>query len=788
MHSQKIALLLLTLGGFALRLHYLTTSHPFFDEYTTVLAARQILRHGWPLLPSGLFYEHGLLSTYLIAPFTALFINTPVADWQAAHWGLMLARWPSLLLSTATIPLIYAIARRCFQPTPSSPISQSPNLPISDYQSPIPLLAAGLFAFSPEGMVWGGRARMYALATLLLLLTVYWAYRGTIQPAPAKYRWLALLSLAAALLTQFGALMLIPPLIVAMLVVGWLSWATGLSGSTTILPPPSLPLLGGGEKIEIPPFGGHIRQLKPPQPPRGGRNRADSPLRGARGADVSPYVEVYAFGGRGGLSVLLLQGATLVAIIGLALLVKRLGQPLGIEPLDPAASDGNLLADLFSSTIAYQTTFYFTWADTLDFLARQFGTPHHFWLTLITLTGAAVALITWFITRKSPNLPISQSPTLPISHPPNPPISQSPTLFPLFLWLIFGLLLLQMVTLLEPFRRNPRYLVMFLPLFYLIAAHAVAALLRITFHVLRFTPSPMLQTALSLILLTFFVTIGFNDLRIALLTPEPAYERAFAQVRAEWQPGDVLLTMNTPAAELYVGQVDGFTVQNEADQFLLNTETGPVDRWVGVPWIGQAAGFNAALNNHRRVWFVIDTIRQPIYFQGNWLAILNTQMGEPFWADDNALVYRTRPDRRPLPTQPEQLVETTVGDSIELIGYTISDQQMPAPNSQLTLTLFWETAATLPTDYTIFLHLRDRDGATLAQRDGLPLNGAYPTSRWQPGETVIDPIDLPLPEDLPPGSYDLFTGLYRLDTLERLPVADDTSGENAIPLGQVTLP
>ncbi len=49
MFTQRLALWLLILAGFGLRLRYLTTAHPFFDEYTTVLAARQILRHGCPL-------------------------------------------------------------------------------------------------------------------------------------------------------------------------------------------------------------------------------------------------------------------------------------------------------------------------------------------------------------------------------------------------------------------------------------------------------------------------------------------------------------------------------------------------------------------------------------------------------------------------------------------------------------------------------------------------------------------------------------------------------------------
>jgi hypothetical protein len=110
------------------------------------------------------------------------------------------------------------------------------------------------------------------------------------------------------------------------------------------------------------------------------------------------------------------------------------------------------------------------------------------------------------------------------------------------------------------------------------------------------------------------------------------------------------------------------------------------------------------------------------------------------------------------------------------------------PSSKLQLTLFWQPLARPSTDYTTFVHFRTSDGATVAQSDSQPLAGVYPTSRWQPAETIIDPITLPLPEDLPAGTYTLFVGLYRLDTLERLPVANDTSGENAIVLAEVRLP
>jgi hypothetical protein len=362
--------------------------------------------------------------------------------------------------------------------------------------------------------------------------------------------------------------------------------------------------------------------------------------------------------------------------------------------------------------------------------------------------------------------------------------------FPLFLWLVFGFIVLEMVTLLEPFRRNPRYIVMYLPLFYLITAQAIfnfrfvfQFILRLMFHALcfrldvsRFVPAALI----TIILLALFITIGFNDLRLALVTPEPAYEEALAFVQTHWQPGDTLLTMNTPAAGLYLDHADGFTVQEDAEQFLLNANT--VDRWLGAPWVGTAADFNAALNAGERTWFIIDTIRQPVYFRGDWLAVVNDQM-EQVWAKDNALVYRTRSNRTPLPTQPDTLIKAILGGSVELLGYALDD----SPNSALDLTLFWHPLSPLPADYTVFLHLRDQDGDTVAQRDRQPLDGAYPTTHWQPGETVIDPIPLTLPEDLPAGTYTLFVGLYQLDTGERLLVANDISGENAIVLGEVTI-
>jgi hypothetical protein len=40
---------------------------------------------------------------------------------------------------------------------------------------------------------------------------------------------------------------------------------------------------------------------------------------------------------------------------------------------------------------------------------------------------------------------------------------------------------------------------------------------------------------------------------------------------------------------------------------------------------------------------------------------------------------------------------------------------------------------------------------------------------------------------MPPGSYNIYVGLYRPDNLERLPLVNDMSGENALILGPLVV-
>lgn len=103
--------------------------------------------------------------------------------------------------------------------------------------------------------------------------------------------------------------------------------------------------------------------------------------------------------------------------------------------------------------------------------------------------------------------------------------------------------------------------------------------------------------------------------------------------------------------------------------------------------------------------------------------------------------------------------------------------------SEQAIILRWFAAATVPTDYTVFLHLRDAAGRLVAQADGPPLAGWYPTSWWTPGEWVVDDHPFTLPPTVPAGVYQLVAGLYdpasgqRLGEEQRLGAVEIVAGD-----------
>ena len=82
---------------------------------------------------------------------------------------------------------------------------------------------------------------------------------------------------------------------------------------------------------------------------------------------------------------------------------------------------------------------------------------------------------------------------------------------------------------------------------------------------------------------------------------------------------------------------------------------------------------------------------------------------------------------------------------------------------QLTFNLSWSSPARPQADYTVFAQLLDAEGQLVTGFDRPPLDGAYPTATWLPGQTILDPRRIPL-NGVSPGRYRLVVGLYRTDT------------------------
>ncbi|NJN99932.1 MAG: hypothetical protein HC875_40415 [Anaerolineales bacterium] len=139
-----------------------------------------------------------------------------------------------------------------------------------------------------------------------------------------------------------------------------------------------------------------------------------------------------------------------------------------------------------------------------------------------------------------------------------------------------------------------------------------------------------------------------------------------------------------------------------------------------------------------------------------------------------------------LPTQePPQLAEKvqasfqTGSVTIQLIGFEL-DSVSP---TQLDFKLAWQSNQPPAADYTVFAQLLDRENNLAASFDRPPLHGAYPTSTWWPGQTIIDPRSIPL-QGASPGEYRLIVGLYDPATGQRLLTP---SGADFVELTPVTI-
>lgn len=134
----------------------------------------------------------------------------------------------------------------------------------------------------------------------------------------------------------------------------------------------------------------------------------------------------------------------------------------------------------------------------------------------------------------------------------------------------------------------------------------------------------------------------------------------------------------------------------------------------------------------------------------------------------------------PEPTPLQNIQPAIFGDQLALIGYQHADNA--APGSSLPVKIYWRALASMTQDYTVFVHLVDTSGKTVAQKDDQPGRGTFPTSFWDVGEAIADEYVLTIPADIAPGVYRIEAGVYRAADNKRLALR---TGGDALSLGQV---
>lgn len=115
--------------------------------------------------------------------------------------------------------------------------------------------------------------------------------------------------------------------------------------------------------------------------------------------------------------------------------------------------------------------------------------------------------------------------------------------------------------------------------------------------------------------------------------------------------------------------------------------------------------------------------------------------------------------------------EVTLGETLVFLGYAAPASARPGTTMEV-LT-YWRVLVQPSRPLSLMLHLIGADGIPITVGDGL----GVPIDQWQRGDIIVQRHQLPVPEGTPPGDYELQTGAYWLDIMERWAVTEDLAGE-----------
>jgi len=123
-------------------------------------------------------------------------------------------------------------------------------------------------------------------------------------------------------------------------------------------------------------------------------------------------------------------------------------------------------------------------------------------------------------------------------------------------------------------------------------------------------------------------------------------------------------------------------------------------------------------------------------------------------------------------------VDAILDESVALVGHSTTQH-----GDHLDVYLYWLCLAPIDENFKVFVHAVDSSGRTVSQHDGMPGNEFSPTTRWLPGELIVDRHTLPFGD----GPLTLYAGMYRWPNIENLPTIQGSQllPDGRIPLGPV---
>ena len=808
-----IILLLLMAGGLFLRLTYALSTSPYIDEYTTMWVAKRTLVYGYPVFSTGAIYAQGMLFTYI----DALFI------WLLG-FSEQVARMPSLIIGVLTIPTVYLVGKKMF----------------SAHEG---LIAAAMLTFAPQAVIWGGRARNYALIQFIVLCAAFLFYKWAVAGDGDRYGWLFVITFVAAVYTHNVAMLLYP----AFLLCGFLSRGWSWFFQRKVITANVLIFMGMASSLYL------YRRMRPPGWGEVGQGRLEVGVSFNLLGAIQRYKPFFL-----GMDDLPFSG--LLTVLCLAAVVYFLWRVAGRRGFSAvlSPSDGD-------SSLAYLSLFFSLIVLEMFFVVNERRwSPRYFFLEaplFYLIATNVLSRIIGFGDRTLRGRGWLNSLNFGRSR------GQAKLLTTVLAVLVVGLVSWPPATAVVAkgeygYDRAFRYVLENRQQSDTVMTFAISpcaiylgedgcdyVAIEKDFHsyaaqedgrwIEAWGGVPILFTDETLMEVvesnsrTWFVV---DESRFRTRYTEDFIQYVWDRMELVAKEGGVFvfLAESPPPPPLAVQRSLHYNLGDEValqGYGLSSIELEPGEvlnlslRWQAQTHILQSySAFVHLVDAQGRMWAQHDgTPLNGLHPTTHWvegeiisdprelalpqdmpqgryrlqagaylpetmehLPVLGAE-GQPL-GETAILDYVTVERGSPGLPVPEQAASFSFDGTVSLWGYDLTPL-MAEPGDTVKIALYWRAERQMEEDYTVFVHLVDEEGTIWGQQDNEPEGGFYHTSFWDVEEPLTDQYEFAIDQNTPPGKYRIEIGMYVLETGRRLPVVDErtqTADDKAV-LGTVAV-